>query len=70
MKVNDVVKISDSVDNHFNIPVYNLEKIAADPIGIIYKVYKDTCEVRTVSGIWEFNKINLEVQVNDNRDNV
>ena len=69
MKVNDVVKIVGCIEIK-EIPVYNLEKIAADPIGIIYKVYKDTCEVRTVSGIWEFNKTNLEVQINDNRDNV
>ena len=69
MKINDVVRITGCIEIK-EIPVYNLEKIAADPIGIIYKVYKDTCEVRTVSGIWEFNKTNLEVQVNDNRDNV
>lgn len=68
MKVNDVVKIVGCIE--IKIPVYNLEKIQADPIGIIYKVYKDTCEVRTVSGIWEFDKKNLEVQVNDNRDSV
>ena len=69
MKVNDVVKIAGCIEVK-DIPVYNLEKISADPIGIIYRVYKDTCEVRTVSGIWEFNKTNLEVQVNDDRDNV
>jgi len=61
VKKDDKVKISITEDDHFNIPTYNLIQIGEKPDGIIHRVHTKGCEVRTCSGIWFFNKEQLEV---------
>jgi len=61
MKVNDAVIITAKENDLSYIHKFNRLQILEDPKAVVYHVYKDGCDVRTVSGIWYISKKYLEV---------
>ncbi len=62
MKKSDEIIITADEKDLSYIHSYNRTEILSNPTGIIYHVYKDGCDVRTVSGIWYIDKKHLKLK--------
>jgi len=61
VKADDEIIITADENELSYIHEYNRNEILSNPKGIIRRVFRDGCDVRTASGIWYISKKHLEV---------